>query len=188
MPKPIYKEAKYSQKYSTCNQEIEEMIRVNHAGEYGATFIYRGQLDGCDKKHKSLIREMLDQETEHMKIFEKYMLENKIRPSALLFLWKKIGYYFGYFSAKKSIKCAMISTESIESVIENHYENQISYLKNKNQHQELRNIIKKIQQEEIDHKNTCSEYSNTKQNILDKVFYDFVSGFCKIAIFLSKKI
>lgn len=183
MPIPVYREEKQS-----LGSEIEEIIRVNHAGEYGATFIYKGQLDGCDKKHKSLIREMLDQEDEHLKIFEKYMRENKIRPSALLFIWKKIGYYFGYLGARANIKCAMISTEAIESVIEVHYEDQIESLKKDKKYNGLREIISRIREEEIAHKNIGSEYSNINQNFLEKVLYGWIGGFCKFAIFLSKKI
>ena len=57
---------------SKNDEQIEQMIRVNQAGEFGAKKIYEGQLLVLknDKKYK-IIKKMANQEEEHLQTFNK---------------------------------------------------------------------------------------------------------------------
>ena len=58
---------------------IEEIIRVDHAGEHGATQIYRGQL-AIFKENTEFgkeIKEMADQEEIHKSTFDKSKVETR---------------------------------------------------------------------------------------------------------------
>src|SRR6185437_14105899 len=78
-------------------QELDSMIRVDHAGEYGARKIYEGQLSIL-KNHKE-IEHMYKQEQAHLEFFEKELLKRKVRPTAFMPLWSKGAFILGKVSA-----------------------------------------------------------------------------------------
>ena len=52
-------------------QEIARMIRVNHAGEYGAVRIYEGQLSILSRSASApLLKHMAEQERHHIEVFD----------------------------------------------------------------------------------------------------------------------
>ena len=63
--------------------KIEEMIRVDHAGERGAIKIYDGQLLALqflkgDTDLEKKVSEMKEHEKEHLQYFEQQLAERKI--------------------------------------------------------------------------------------------------------------
>ena len=119
------------------NQKIlEEIIRVDHAGERGAIKIYEGQLLALktvkqDDDLKDKIEEMKEQEEEHLDYFEKEIKKRKIKPTSLLPLWDVMGVALGFGTAMLGKNAAMLCTASVEEVIENHYQNQNSQSRTK---------------------------------------------------------
>ena len=88
-------------KFSTDKNILEEIIRVDHAGEYGATRIYDGQIAifGKDSKIGKTIQHMADQEQEHIEKFNELILEHQVRPTAFLPLWNIAGFGLGAVTA-----------------------------------------------------------------------------------------
>ena len=90
---------------------IQEMIRVDHAGEYGAVAIYRGQRAIFDKlPHKARIANQLEEmeadEQAHLDAFDGLIFEHKARPTALAPIWNVAGQALGaaafaYYSFKE---------------------------------------------------------------------------------------
>ena len=83
---------------------IDEMIRVNHAGERGAIKIYEGQLKALqllnkDPELQGIIKEMRDHELEHLKFFEEQIIERQVRPTVLLPIWDLLGTALGFGTA-----------------------------------------------------------------------------------------
>ena len=70
---------KKSIKLKTSKKILEEIIRVDHAGEYGATRIYDGQIAvfGKNSKIGKTIQHMADQEQEHIQKFEELIIKNR---------------------------------------------------------------------------------------------------------------
>ena len=109
---------------------LEEIIRVDHAGERGAIKIYEGQLLALktikqDKFLKDKIEEMKEHEQEHLNYFEKEIQKRKIKPTYLLPLWDIMGVALGFGTAMLGKKATMLCTASVEEVIEDHYQNQL---------------------------------------------------------------
>ena len=175
---------------STDKKILEEIIRVDHAGERGAIKIYEGQLLALstikeDKNLKRIIEEMKEHEKEHLEYFEKEIQKRKMKPTYLLPLWDLMGVSLGFGTALLGKKAAMLCTASVEEVIENHYENQLKKLGN--DEKDLKEKIKKFRQEEIDHKNEAYNKGATKDglySILDKI----IRTSSKAAIKISEKI
>ncbi|NRB10327.1 MAG: demethoxyubiquinone hydroxylase family protein [Rickettsiaceae bacterium] len=180
MPRPIFN--------SEHEKKLAEIIRVDHAGELGANRIYAGQIQYTkDKEQKKLLIHMLDQELEHLDYFAKEIAKGKSRPTALMPIWNLGGYLLGAISAKIDPKTAMLVTEAVEEVIENHYQQQIDYLKASGEKGKLLQKIKKFKQDETEHKHIAMDNHSSKAKFA-KIGKELVKKICQGAIFLSKKI
>ena len=174
----------------TDKKILEEIIRVDHAGERGAIKIYEGQLLALktikqDDELKDKIEKMKEHEKEHLEYFEKEIQKRKIKPTYLLPLWDLMGITLGFTTAILGKKAAMLCTASVEEVIENHYENQL--VKLGKDEKELKEKIKKFKSDEIDHKNIAYDNGATNKGIysvMDKV----IKTGSRIAITISEKI
>ena len=173
------------------NQKIlEEIIRVDHAGERGAIKIYEGQLLALktikqDKDLKDKIEEMRDHEREHLEYFEKEIQKRKIKPTYLLPLWDVMGVALGFGTAILGKKAAMLCTASVEEVIEEHYEGQLKKLGD--DEKELKSKIKKFKSDETNHKNIAYDAGASNKgiySIMDKI----IQTSSRIAITISEKI
>lgn len=179
MPKPYFSEKQ---------KKIEEIIRVDHAGEYGAKVIYEGQIKYTkDPISKKLIKEMLEQELEHLEYFDKQIQNGHARPTILMPSWKFFGYGLGAISAKLGQETAMLVTENVEEVIVEHYQEQIDFLKQADPKNPLLKNIKKFQQDEADHIHIAVS-NDSKNGKFHDAFSKLVRYICKSAIFISKKI
>jgi len=174
----------------TDQKILDEIIRVDHAGERGAIKIYEGQLLALktikqDRDLKDIIEKMKNHEKEHLEYFEKEIQRRKIKPTYLLPLWDLMGVTLGFGTALLGKKAAMLCTASVEEVIEDHYQNQLSKLGD--DEKELKMKIEKFRGDEINHKNTAYESGATNQgiySIMDKV----IKAGSRIAITISEKI
>ena len=179
MPRPYFE---------NHQKKIQEIIMVDHAGEYGAQRIYEGQLNYTkDLESKALIKHMLEQELEHLEYFDEQIKNGKARPTALLPLWKIFGYGLGAFSARLGPKTAMLVTESVEKVIIDHYQEQINYLEKTDKKNPLLSKIKKFKQDEAEHIHIAIENSSNEAQFYSPISR-LVSCICRSAIFISRKI
>ena len=109
--------------------EIGSMIRVDHAGEYGATRIYDGQLAVLGRgRARDAIRRMAEQEQRHLAAFEGLMRSHQARPTVLSPLWHAAGYALGAATALLGERAAMACTVAVEEVIDEHYQRQAEKL------------------------------------------------------------
>ena len=184
--KKLYKKKRQSKK-TTDRNILEEIIRVDHAGEYGATRIYDGQIAifGKNSKIGKTIQHMADQEQEHIEKFNELILEHQVRPTAFLPLWNIAGFALGASTALMGEKAAMACTVAVETVIGNHYGEQLSLLED--DQKELKKTIKKFKADELEHHDIGIAHDAEKTpgyEVLSKV----IKLGCKTAIEISKKI
>lgn len=116
-------------------QYLERLIRVNQAGEYGAKRIYEGQLavlrgqgDSESKAALPKVEHMAEQEREHLDYFNNMMVANRVRPTIMAPIWHFGGFMLGAVTAKMGVKAAMACTVAVESVIDEHYAEQLEVL------------------------------------------------------------
>ena len=174
----------------TNKKNLEEIIRVDHAGERGAIKIYEGQLLALktikqDDDLKDKIEKMKAQEKEHLEYFEKEIQKRKIKPTYLLPLWDLMSVSLGFGTALLGKKAAMLCTASVEEVIENHYQNQLKKIGD--DEKDLKEKIEKFKEDEVNHKNIAYESGIDNKGlyaIMDKV----IRTGSRIAITISEKI
>ena len=133
-------------------QQLDLILRVDHAGEFGAQRIYGGQLSILGTKPIApTLRHMAKQEDAHLAAFEKALVERGARPTALYPLWHVLGFALGAVTARMSERAAMACTVAVEEVIDEHYQKQLDELDDAEP--ALRKTIARFRDEEIDHKN-----------------------------------
>jgi 3-demethoxyubiquinol 3-hydroxylase len=171
------------------DEAVHRMIRVDHAGEYGATRIYKGQLDvmGAGHPRYATIKHMADQEDVHLKAFDGLMAERGVRPTLLGPLWNVAGYALGATTALMGEKAAMACTVAVEEVITEHYEDQRTRLRHWNKEPALEATIAKFQAEEVEHRDIGLEHG-AGQATGYKLLSGAIKTGCRAAIWLSKRI
>ena len=170
------------------DQAVERMLRVDHAGEYGAVRIYEGQLAVFGKsKNAPIIQHMLDQEKQHLETFDKLVGDRKVRPTALLPFWHLAGFALGAGTALLGEKAAMACTVAVEEVIDEHYSDQISELNANGEEEGLQETFETFRQEELEHRQTG--LNNGAESALG---YELLTGAVKVgsrlAIWLSTRV
>ena len=171
----------------TNTELLKEIIRVDHAGEYGATRIYDGQIAifGKNSKIGNTIQHMADQEQEHIDKFNELILEYRVRPTALLPLWNIAGFALGASTALLGEKAAMACTVAVEKVIGEHYDEQLNLLND--DQKDLKKIISKFRDDELEHHDIGIEH-DAENAPGYKIMSKIIELGCKTAIAISKKV
>ncbi len=172
-------------------KRLNEIIRVDHAGEHGAIAIYKGQIKTLeligDKKTLPLIYGMLEGEKAHAQKFDELVEKKKTRATALMPLWHLSGFTLGVVSALGGRNSLMACTEAVEEVIDKHYSDQISELENSGKEPEILEIVKKFHADELEHEEIAKNEISENTPFLN-AFKKVVKVGCKIAINISEKI
>ncbi|ORZ32543.1 ubiquinone biosynthesis protein COQ7-domain-containing protein [Catenaria anguillulae PL171] len=180
---------------------LDEIMRVDQAGEIGANFIYKGQLAilGRDKKVGPLIEHMWQQEVHHLETFNKLVPTWRARPSLLYPVWQAAGFAVGAGSALLGKEAAMALTEAVETVIGEHYNDQIrsllqileedgsENLERRDEIVALVETLKRFRDEELEHLDTAVEHDAAKapaHTVLNSVF----KAGCKAVIEVAKRV
>jgi ubiquinone biosynthesis monooxygenase Coq7 len=171
-------------------RQIAEMIRVDHAGEYGAVNIYRGQRAVFDriegKSHAArIIADMEAGEQDHLKTFDRMIAERGVRPTIMAPIWRVAGFGLGAATALMGEQAAHACTEAVEEVIEEHYGRQSAALEGVDA--ELKHAVDRFREDEIAHKDTAID-----QGARNAPAYPILSAVirfgCRAAIRISEKI
>ncbi|MFC3050479.1 demethoxyubiquinone hydroxylase family protein [Kordiimonas pumila] len=167
--------------------ETNRMIRVDHAGEFGAVRIYAGQRAVIGERHSksALLKHMHEQEQEHLARFDKFITERGVRPTLLAPFWNIAGFALGAGTALMGEKAAMACTQAIEEVIDEHYQEQLDALNGADP--ELESMIEKFQAEEVEHKRIAEEHG-AEQAPGYPVLSGLIKAGCKTAIWFSKRL
>lgn len=167
--------------------DTASMLRVDQAGEYGATRIYAGQMAvlRADCPEAKLISRMAAQEKRHLERFDRLIAERRVRPTALQPLWNAAGFALGAVTALMSEKAALACTDAVETEIDRHYGRQLDQLGDDDP--ELAADIAEFRAEEIEHRDTAREAGAMNAAGYPLLTATIRAG-CKVAIELSKRI
>ncbi|NXM95801.1 COQ7 protein, partial [Sylvia borin] len=168
---------------------IDRIIRVDHAGEYGANRIYAGQMAVLGRSSVGpVIQQMWNQEKVHLKKFNELMVAYRVRPTVLLPFWNVAGFVLGAGSAFLGKKGAMACTVAVEECISEHYNNQIrTLIEDPKKYKELLQVIKQFRDEEQEHHDIGLEH-DAEATPAYSVLKTAIQLGCKAAIFLSERI
>jgi len=167
--------------------DSESMLRVDQAGEYGATRIYAGQLAVLRRNcpEAKLISRMAAQEERHLKRFNALMAERRVRPTALQPVWNVAGFALGAATALMSERAALACTDAVETEIDRHYSQQLAELGEDDP--ELAADIEEFRADELEHRDTARSAGATEAVGYPLLTAAIRAG-CRVAIELSKRI
>jgi ubiquinone biosynthesis monooxygenase Coq7 len=170
----------------TPRELVARMIRVDHAGEYGAGRIYAGQLAVLGHTDKrDLLAHMAAQEAVHLATFGRMIAERGIRPTALLPLWHVAGYLLGAGTALLGSRAAMACTVAVEEAIDEHYRDQAAVLGE--DERALRETIERFREEELEHRDIGLEHEAELAPAYRLLSAAIRLG-CKVAIRISERV
>jgi ubiquinone biosynthesis monooxygenase Coq7 len=163
------------------------MLRVDQAGEYGATRIYAGQLAvlRANCAEAKLISRMAAQEQRHLERFDRLVAERGIRPTALQPLWNIAGFALGAVTALMSPEDALACTDAVETEIDRHYGRQLDDLGEDDP--ELAHDIADFRADEVEHRESARE-AGARNAVGYPMLTAAIRAGCKVAIGLSKRI
>jgi 3-demethoxyubiquinol 3-hydroxylase len=163
------------------------MLRVDQAGEYGATRIYAGQLAVLPRNcpEAKLIARMAAQEQRHLKRFNALIADRQVRPTVLQPLWNVAGFALGAATALISEKAALACTDAIETEIDRHYGEQLAELGETDP--ELAADIADFRADELEHRDSARQAGATGAVGYPLLIAAIRAG-CRVAIGLSKRI
>jgi ubiquinone biosynthesis monooxygenase Coq7 len=173
-----------------AERRLAEMIRVDHAGEFGAVQIYKGQLavfrnQPGRERAADLIAEMEAGERAHLDTFDRLVVERGVRPTAMAPIWRLMGFTLGAATALMGEKAAHACTAAVEEAIEEHYAAQARALDGVDS--ELKGVVEKFRADELAHRETA-----IVEGARNATGYGVLSGAikfgCKLAIRVSEKI
>ena len=170
----------------TPRQVLERLIRVDHAGEFGAKRIYQGQLAVLGRgPHGDTIRHMQEQEQEHLDTFAGLIGSRRVRPTVLLPLWNIAGFALGLATAAMGSRAAMACTVAVEEAIDEHYRAQTEQLGD--DEAELRSTIEKFRADELEHRD-IGLANEAEQAPAYLLLSRVIKAGCKAAIAVSERV
>ena len=172
---------------SVGDKERAAMLRVDQAGEYGATRIYAGQLAvlRANCPEAKLVARMAAQEERHLRRFNTLMAERRVRPTALQPLWNVAGFALGAATALMSEQAALACTDAVETEIDRHYGQQLAELGDDDA--ELAADIAEFRAEELEHRDTARA-AGAAEAVGYPLLTAAIRAGCRVAIGLSKRI
>nr|XP_055195221.1 5-demethoxyubiquinone hydroxylase, mitochondrial isoform X1 [Nyctereutes procyonoides] len=168
---------------------VDRIIRVDHAGEYGANRIYAGQMAVLGRTSVGpVIQKMWDQEKDHLKKFNELMVAFRVRPTILMPFWNVVGFALGAGTALLGKEGAMACTVAVEESIAHHYNNQIRTLMEKDpeKYEELLQVIRKFRDEELEHHDIGLEH-DAQLAPGYTILKNLIQAGCSMAIYLSER-
>jgi ubiquinone biosynthesis monooxygenase Coq7 len=165
---------------------LERIIRVDHAGEFGARRIYQGQLAVLGRgPHGDTLRHMQEQEQHHLDVFAGLIGSRRVRPTALLPLWHIAGFALGAATAALGSRAAMACTVAVEEAIDEHYQAQTTALGD--DEAALRSTIEEFRAEELEHRD-IGLANEAEQAPAYRLLTRVIKAGCKVAIAVSERV
>ena len=167
--------------------DTHSMLRVDQAGEYGATRIYAGQLAVLGPRAPSarLIARMAAQEQRHLDVFNAMMVDRGVRPTLLQPIWRVAGHALGAVTALMGPEAALACTAAVETEIDRHYGEQLETLGDEDP--DLAATIGEFRGDEIEHRDTALA-AGAENAVGYPLLSALIRAGCRTAIALSKRI
>ena len=177
-------------------ESLSSMLRVDHAGELAAYQIYSGQVFVLSRTHPELvplIKEMQDQESHHLNTFNNLLAKHRVRPTVMTPLWTIAGWGLGAATAALGKEAAMACTSAVETVIGEHYDDQVRKLMelekkypDGGEMTQLTDTVSKFRDDELEHRDIAIERDAEKAPgypILEQI----IGAGCRAAIWISER-
>ena len=164
---------------------IRRILKVNHAGEFGAIRIYGAQILIARRLFPDIVKmleDMRDDEIDHCRLFREAMPERGAKPCRVMSLWSLGGYVLGFLTALCGRNMVWICTEAVESAVHRHLQDQLAFLDTRDP--DLHALIASIQEQELAHLREA-ENNQKSQGRSRALLLPVIGGLTDLMIWLS---
>ena len=170
-------------------RRLEEMLRVDHAGEMAAVQIYRGQKDVFRAAGRADMADDMErmeaEEQVHLDRFDALLTEHRTRPTLMTPLWRIAAYGLGVGTALLGEKAAHACTEAVETVISDHYADQADEWEDRDP--ALAEQFRDYREDELRHHDHAVEQGSHEAPGYE-VLTAVIKAGCRVAIKVSEKV
>jgi ubiquinone biosynthesis monooxygenase Coq7 len=174
---------------STYTAYLERELRSDHAGETGAVYIYRGIIAVAKLRQDTELIDFAQNhgatEAEHLQLIES-VLEQKYR-SRLLGPWRLAGWLTGAIPALFGRGSVYATIASVETFVEQHYQQQIDYLRETEGSEELLELLLRCQADEVHHKNEARLKASASTPSVLRLWCSLVGQGSATAVHLARR-
>ena len=162
-------------------------MRSNHAGETGAVWIYMGaKCIFWNKNIQNMTNEHYETEKNHLIVMSHILPKNY--HSKLLILWRILGFGLGFLSALLGYRFFCVTIQSVETFVEEHYQEQIEFLYKNSTSFELLRVLEKCCDEEVEHQIDAKLHKgNDKNNSFERFWSNLIGSGSSFAVNISKQ-
>ena len=166
---------------------LQQELRSDHAGEFGAVMIYRGILAiSRDTSVREFAESHLHTEQKHLTLME------EIIPAAgrtrLLPLWRVMGWLTGALPALFGRQAVFATIEAVETFVDHHYQQQIVRLMPEGEHGPLRQVLVDCQADEVSHRDEATSLALAKRNGILRLWCAVVGSGSAAAVVAAKRV
>ncbi|MDA9632132.1 demethoxyubiquinone hydroxylase family protein [Alphaproteobacteria bacterium] len=167
-------------------KEMVGWMRSNHAGETGAVWIYLGaKCIFWNKQIQNMSKEHYQTEKNHL-IVMNHILSKKSK-SKLLLLWRILGFFLGFFSALLGYRFFCVTIQSVESFVEQHYQEQIEFLYKNSISFDLLKVLEMCCDEEVEHQSDAKLHKGSQEDSsFEKIWSKVIGLGSNLAVNVSK--
>ena len=179
------------EKYNASNINVPDSMlnwmRSNHAGETGAVWIYLGaKCIFWNKKIQDMAKEHYETEKNHLIVMSYILPKNS--HSKLLILWRILGFGLGFFSALLGYRFFCVTIQSVETFVEEHYQEQIDFLYKNSTSFKLLRVLEKCCDEEVEHQVDAKlQKGNDKNTSFERFWSNLIGSGSSLAVNISKQ-
>ena len=149
---------------------LDAELRSDHAGETGAVAIYSGILKVTrDPELIAFALEHRETEMGHLALIEEVV--PVAGRSRLLLAWRMAGFATGFLPTLFGKKAVYATIDAVETFVELHYSAQVDRLATCEDRAELKSILVRCRDDEIEHRNQARERAG-------KTFGFFLNAWC----------
>ncbi|MEE4659047.1 MAG: demethoxyubiquinone hydroxylase family protein [Halieaceae bacterium] len=170
------------------DKRLQGDLRSDHAGETGAVYIYRGILAlSRDPLVREFAAEHLDTEQQHLAFFEGWL--PKSLHSRLLPLWRLSGWLLGAVSTLGGRRGVFLTIAAVETFVVQHYQDQIDYLRDQQEHREIRAVLRRFQRDEDHHRaDAAGRDADYRPGLLGRGWARIVGEGSRLAVVAARRL
>jgi ubiquinone biosynthesis monooxygenase Coq7 len=169
---------------------LQRELRSDHAGELGAVFIYRGMMQVAKLKNDRALLEFAAAhsatEVKHLAAIEEYLPVSQ--RSILLVPWRMAGWLTGALPALFGSHAAYATIASVETFVDQHYQQQIDHIERTGGHDQLLALLKACQADECHHRDEAASLAGRSSNVLIRAWCWLVGVGSAGAVVLARRI
>ena len=173
--------------FSGLPRWLQQELRSDHAGEFGAVLIYQGILAvSQDESVREFAASHLSTEQKHLALME------EIVPAAgrtrLLPLWRVMGWLTGALPALFGRQAVFATIEAVETFVDHHYQQQIVRLMPEGECGPLRQVLVDCQADEVSHRDEATSLALAKRKVILRLWCAVVGLGSAAAVVVAKRV